>query len=434
MGRDRCRDHGDLSRPVSQEAAASAAALENACSESKLVRVVAVRIIVVTPAVPHPFGDTAARWFYVLITELLSRGNEVVAVAATEEPAQRIAESKQWLSKHDAQFTLHCHGLRVDSFVLRRKWQNLVRPRSELLQDPTLNALLHSELAKGYDVLHLEQMSTGWLGLNVPRALLNVHFFDVIDWAEKKKTFSDRKTLWQARRATSTLLRGIPHVRLLTPRLKEAAESINRRGQYWVVPLALDPALYPMQPIVHEPVIGMIGSMHWEPSRSAAERLITHIWPIVKRRMANAKLFIAGWNAAKYFSKYSSSTDLTLVENLAHPSEFFSKTSVMVYAPSRGSGMKVKVMESMAYGVPVVTTWEGVEGIEYQNGQDCWVAESDEDLAARVCRLLENIAERQRMREAARSLIEQRYSPRPVVDKMMSVYQQLLAAEKPSRS
>lgn len=223
-------------------------------------------------------------------------------------------------------------------------------------------------------------------------------------------------------------------MRLLTPRLKEMAESINPSGHYWVVPFALDPALYPMQPMVQEPVVGMIGSMHWEPSRSAAERLITLIWPMVKRRVANAKLFIAGWNAAKYLSKYSSLPHLTLVENLAHPAEFFSKTSVMVYAPSRGSGMKVKVMESMAYGVPVVTTWEGVEGIDYQNGQDCWVAESDEELAARVCRLLENTAERQRMREAARSLIEQCYSPRPVVDKMISVYQQLLAAEKPSRS
>ena len=393
-----------------------------------------MRIIVVTPAVPHPFGDTAARWFYVLITELLARGHEVVAVAATEESFERIAEAKQWLSKCDTQLSLHCHRLQVDSFALRRKWRNLVRPRSELLQDSSLTALLHRELAKGYDVLHLEQMSTGWLGLNVPRALLNVHFFDMIDWAEKKKTLGDRTTLWQAGRATSDLLHGVPHVRLLTPRLKRTAESINPRGHYWVVPLALDPALYPMQPIVQEPVIGMIGSMHWEPSRSAAERLITRIWPIVKRRVANAKLFIAGWNAAKYLSRYSSLTDLTVVENLAHPSGFFSKISVMVYAPSGGSGMKVKVMESMAYGVPVVTTWEGMEGIDYQNGQDCWVAESDEELAARVCRLLENTTERQEMREAARSLIEQRYSPRPVVDKMMSVYQQLLAAEGPSRS
>jgi polysaccharide biosynthesis protein PslH len=388
-----------------------------------------MRIVIVTPAVPHPFGDTAARWFYVLIAELVARGNEVVALAATEESAERVSEAKQWLAQHGEHLTLHFHRLQVDSFPLRRKYRNLLRPRSELLQDPAFTGLLKTELAKGYDVLHLEQMSTGWLGINVPRTLLNVHFFDVIDWAEKKDMgFGDRKALWQAHRATRRLLRGIPHVRLLTPRLKETAESINPNGKYWVVPLALDPALYSLQPPTEEPVIGMIGSMHWEPSRSAAERLITRIWPLVKRGFPEAKLYVAGWNAAKYLHQHSSRHDFTLAENLAHPSEFFSKVSVMVYAPSRGSGMKVKVMESMAYGVPVVTTWEGVEGIDYQNGRECWVGETDEELAGKVCRLLQNQAERQQMREAARILIEQQYSPRPVVDKMIAVYEQLIAA------
>ena len=387
-----------------------------------------MRIIVVTPAVPHPFGDTAARWFYVLITELLARGHEVVAVAATEEPEELLSEAKQWLSSHSGQLTLHCHRLQVDSIVLRRKWQNLVRPRSEMLQDSALTGLLHRELAKGYDVLHLEQMSTGWLGLGAPRALLNVHFFNVIDWAEREGMgFRDRKALWQARRATRRLLYGIPHVRLLTPRLKDMAESINPKGHYWVVPLALDTALYKMQPLSLEPVVGFIGSMHWEPSRSAAERLITRIWPLVKQGFPQAKLYIAGWNAAKFLRKYSSQRDLTLAENLAHPSDFFSKPAVMVYAPSRGSGMKVKVMEAMAYGVPVVTTWEGVEGIDYQNGRQCWVAETDEELAGEVCYLLANSAERQQMRDAARRLIEEHYSPRPVVDKMVGVYRQMIA-------
>jgi glycosyltransferase involved in cell wall biosynthesis len=390
-----------------------------------------MKVVIVTPAVPHPFGDTAARWFYVLISELLARGNEVVALAATEEPDQRVSEGKQWLSKYGEKLTLHCHRLRVDSFALRRKWQNLVRPRSELLQDSALKDLLKRELAKGYDVLHLEQMSTGWLGLNVPRALLNVHFFDVIDWAEKKNmNLGDQKALWQARRATRHLLHGTPSVRLLTPRLKEMAESINPHGHYWVVPLALDPELYPFQPPAQEPVVGLIGSMHWEPSRSAAERLITRIWPLVKQGFPQAKLYIAGWNAAKYLNKYSTCQGLKLAENLAHPSEFFSEAAVMVYAPSRGSGMKVKVMESMAYGVPVVTTWEGVEGIDYQNGRECWVGETDAELAGKVCRLLQNSAERQQMRDAARTLIEQRYSPRPVIDKMIAVYEQVIAAPK----
>ena len=390
-----------------------------------------MRIIVVTPAVPHPFGDTAARWFYVLITELLSRGHEVVALAATEESAARVSETEQWFSGHHRQLTLHCHRLEVDSVALRRKWRNLLRPGSELLQDAGFTALLRQELAKGYDILHLEQMSTGWLGLDVPRALLNVLSFDAIDWAKKEDMgFRERKALWQARRATRHLLHGIHHVRLLTPRLKEMAESINPKGHYWVVPLALDTALYNMQPPAQEPLVGLIGSMHWEPSRSAAERLITRIWPLVKQGFPQAKLYIAGWNAATFLQQYSSRQDLTLAENLAHPSDFFSRAAVMVYAPARGSGMKVKVMESMAYGVPVVTTWEGVEGIDHENGRECWVAETDEELAGKVCRLLENSAERQQMRDAARRLIEERYSPRPVVDKMISVYQQMIAGPR----
>lgn len=389
-----------------------------------------MKIIVVTPAVPHPFGDASARWFYVLITELLARGNEVVALTATEEPDERISEAKQWLSECGAQLTLHFHPLQVDANSLRRKWNNLMRPRSEILQDDVFTGLLHRELNKGYDILHLEQMSTGWLGVNAPRAVLNIHFFDAVDWQKKKLSLRDRRALWQARRATRQLLHRISNIRLLTPRLKEVAESINPHGRYWVVPLALNPALYTMQLPVQEPVIGMIGSIHWEPSRSAAERLISRIWPIVKRRIPQTRLFIAGWNARRFLKKYSSQPGLTLAENLAHPSEFFSKAAVMVYAPSCGSGMKVKVMESMAYGVPVVTTWEGVEGIDYENGRECWVGETDEELAGHICRLLENDVERLQMRESARILIEQRYSPRPVIDRMTAVYEQILRGAK----
>ncbi len=390
-----------------------------------------MRIVAVLPAAPHPFGDTAARWFYVLLKELAAREQEVVALVASEESEQRIAEAKQWLANIHGPLTLRWHRLNIDPLVLRRKWQNMVRPRSEMLQDPELTVLLEHELEAGYDVLHLEQMSTGWLGVDVPRALLNVHYFDVIDrGAAAHKTMGERKALWQAQRATKYLLHGVENVRLLTPRLKEVAHSINPDGRYWVVPFALDPSLYSMPPLVEEPFVGLIGSMHWEPSRSAAERLVQRIWPLVKQCVPRARLLIAGWNASKYLERYAAQGSVTLANNLAHPSEFFSRAAVMVYAPSRGSGMKVKVMESMAYGVSVVTTWEGMEGIEYENGRECWVGESDEELAGHVCRLLDNVAERRQMRDAARTLIEERYSPRPVVDQMMAVYKQLIGSRK----
>jgi len=302
-----------------------------------------------------------------------------------------------------------------------------------MLQDTGLRALLGRQLAHGYDVLHLEQMSTGWFGLGLPCALLNVHYFDVIDRAGRPgMSVGERKALWQAQRATNYLLRSVANVRLLTPRLKEVAQAINPNGRYWVVPFALDTSLYSMPPMVEEPVVGLIGSMHWEPSRSAAERLLQRIWPLVKQRVPRARLLIAGWNAAKYLHKYAAQEGVTLANDLVHPKEFFARAAVMVYAPSQGSGMKVKVMEAMAYGVPVVTTWEGVEGIEYRNGRQCWVGETDEELADRVCRLLDSRAERQQMRDAARSLMEEHYSPRPVVDQMIAVYQQVIGSYEAS--
>jgi polysaccharide biosynthesis protein PslH len=384
-----------------------------------------MRIIVVTPAVPHPFGDTAAKWSFVLLRELLKRGHEVVSLTAGGDPPARVSEAEQILRQSAVSNRLQFiyHPLRSNSGLVVRKLRSLRRPFSELLHDREFTSDLRTAVANGYDVLHLEQLFTGWVGLDVPRTLLNVHHFEIIDWEDRRRmTLSERKSLVQMRRATTQIIRRTRNMRMFSPRLLDKARTINPGARYWVLPFALDMTFYPMGPIVEGPVLGLIGSMHWIPSRSAGERLLTRIWPLVKRHVPTAKLLVAGWNAAKYLGKYLPLPNVEITENLAHPSDFFSRVAVLGYAPSRGSGMKIKVLESMAYGVPVVTTWEGVEGIDYENGIHCWVEEEDEALAERISLLLMNFQARKSMREAARRLIEERYSARPVVDRMLEVY------------
>jgi glycosyltransferase involved in cell wall biosynthesis len=302
-----------------------------------------------------------------------------------------------------------------------------LQPFNEILYVNGLKADLHAELKKGYDVLHLEQLWTGWLGFDIPRTLLNIHHFEIIDWENKKLNgLNEKKTFFQMKRATYKIIKNTKNMRMFTHRLLEKAKSINPEANYWVVPFALDLSLYPMQPLVKEPVVGLFGSMHWEPSRSAAERLLTRIWPMIKKQAPHAKLLIAGWNAKKYLSKYMPLPDVTLEENLPHPTDFFSRVAVMVYAPSRSSGMKIKVMESMAYGVPVVTTWEGVEGIEYQNSVQCYVEETDEDIAVRASALLLSAEKRELMRDAARNLLGKKYSIMPTLEKMIEIYTKII--------
>ena len=198
----------------------------------------------------------------------------------------------------------------------------------------------------------------------------------------------------------------------MSPRVLAGAQQISARPDYTVIPFALDVSLYPLQPATADPVVGLLGSMHWFPSRSAAERLVTRIWPLVKRRVPNARLLIGGWNARRYLERLEG-PDITLVENLAHPTDFFSRVAVMAYAPARGTGMKVKVLESMAYGVPVVTTAEGAEGLACEDGIHCSIREDDDALAEAIVEQLGDDKGRRTMREAARVLVEERYSREP---------------------
>src|SRR6185436_13247615 len=101
------------------------------------------------------------------------------------------------------------------------------------------------------------------------------------------------------------------------------------RARCFVVPFALDLGLYPLQAPVDAPVVGLLGSMHWPPSRSAAERLVTRIWPLVRERAPHARLLVAGWNARRYLARYATEPGVTIEEDLASPADFFSRVSVL---------------------------------------------------------------------------------------------------------
>ena len=388
-----------------------------------------MRVVLVTPAAPHPFGETAARGLSVLIDGLLARGAHVRCLVAATEGDARIAEARRWLEGRSG-----ARHLELEIFPLalrpvwRRKWRSLWRPFSETRYAHGLAAALARSETNGYDVLHLEQLWSGWLGVGRPRALLNVYQLEIVDWQGRRPDgWAERKARLQMRRAAGRLLRGARHVRVVSPRVLASARRINPHAEYTVVPFALDVSLYPLQPPAAEPIVGLLGSMHWLPSRSAAERLITRIWPRVKRRLPSARLLIGGWNARRYLGGLMG-PDITLVENLAHPSEFFSRAAVMAYAPARGTGMKVKVLESMAYGVPVVTTGEGAEGLAVEDGVHCAIREDDDGLAEAIVAQLSDDKSRGAMRQAARELVEARYSREPFLAQMLALYERVARA------
>jgi glycosyltransferase involved in cell wall biosynthesis len=384
-----------------------------------------LRIVVVMIEPPVPFGNAASRWFYVLLRELVARGHRVTAFAACSKPKE-IDEAR-------ALFPAPAYDLRLYPLPDRRglpaKLETLRRPYSYMFSDE-LKRDLEAELARGFDVLHLEQLSSGWVGLrHAGRAMLNVHFLYSIDLADADL---GRIGWWRRQmmlRAERMLLRVYPRVSALTERLAVGVRLANPRAEVRVTPFGIDPDLYPYisdDRRTADPVVSVIGNMTWYPSRSAAVRLLTRLWPEVKKRVPSASAQVVGWGARKALREFVGMPDVTIVENVPDIRPYFERTGVLLYAPVRGSGMKVKVLEALGFGVPVVTTSEGVEGIPAEDGVHAGVCEDDAGLIDRAVELLLDPARQNRQRAAGRALLESHCGPKPTVDAVERLYASIL--------
>jgi glycosyltransferase involved in cell wall biosynthesis len=95
---------------------------------------------------------------------------------------------------------------------------------------------------------------------------------------------------------------------------------------------------------------------------------------------------------------------------------------VLIVPARAGSGMRVKILEAFARGLPVVSTTIGAEGIDVRHDEHLLIADSPADIAAAVARLLERPDEAARLARAGRALVETRYDWRTALGGLDSIY------------
>jgi polysaccharide biosynthesis protein PslH len=385
-----------------------------------------LRIVIVMIEPPLPFGNAAARWYYVLLKGLVQRGHRVTAFAACSK-AEDMEKVKAFFGAPD--YDLRCYpypkrgGLRAKLETLRRPYSYMFSRR--------LRLDLEAELWRGCDILHLEQLWSAWLGLHHPhRTLINIHHLVGIDLKYVQRTtwrgcLHQKLMLW----SESRLLGFLNHFRSCSPRLVPEILRVNPSAQITTVPVAFDLDRYVYianDQRTQRPVISVIGSMEWYPTYSAAERLLVRLWPEIKRCVPAATVQIVGWNARRALGKYVAMPDVAIEENVPDIRPYFERTGVLLYAPGRGSGMKIKVLEALAFGVPVVTTREGVEGLPAQDGIHAAICDDDAGLIERAVRLLQDPPAQNRQRAQGRLLVENHCGPKPTLDALEAIYEHMI--------
>jgi glycosyltransferase involved in cell wall biosynthesis len=366
-----------------------------------------VKALVVLTQPPLPEGGAPGKTAIGLLRGLLEHGVDVSAIAARRSFA--LAGEVP-------------DGLSVDLVdvaapgALQARIGRVRRPLGELAGGFAERVRAAAEDA---DVLHLEETETVWAGKGTALpSLVHVHYLARRDRPLGAPWGKQFREVLDASRAEHAAMLRQRYLVASSPLVADALRGGAPHAEVVVAPLSLDPALYRPAPLDGPPTAGLIGTASWPPTAGAIRALRGDIWPRVLRDAPDADLRIAGRGTEQ----------LGFEGEVDSARDFFARLSLLLFPLPRGSGMKVKVLEALASGVPVVTTPAGAEGIAESDGV---VVHTDPAaLATSAAELLRDEGARRERGAAARKTFEERYSPGPATEPLVELYRRMREARK----
>jgi polysaccharide biosynthesis protein PslH len=146
-------------------------------------------------------------------------------------------------------------------------------------------------------------------------------------------------------------------------------------------------------------------SMDWMPNIEAVDWLLNGVWQEVVKTIPNAKLILAGRGMPEKF-KNNQLESVTIVENVDNSKTFYQTYDIMLVPLWSGSGLRIKLVEGLAYGKAIVTTSIGAEGIPYTHNHDVMIADTKKTFADAIVSLLTDNLKKQNLQAHARQLAE----------------------------
>lgn len=153
-----------------------------------------------------------------------------------------------------------------------------------------------------------------------------------------------------------------------------------------------------------------IGGFMHTPNEDAMIWFVDEIWPFIDKGIKDAHLYIVGSHPSDKIRALASE-NITVTGFVEDVTPFFTRSRVFVSPLRYGAGVKGKIGQSLSYGLPVVTTHIGAEGMGLVDGDNCLIADDVNEFASKVIELYNNESLWERLAEGGRKLIDARFSP-----------------------
>jgi len=171
-----------------------------------------------------------------------------------------------------------------------------------------------------------------------------------------------------------------------------------------------------------------LGGFDWPPNAEGAQWFMQHVWPrFLDLTDAEVKLRLVGGSPSADLRSYADDPRIEVPGYVQDISSLKRKSDVLIAPLLTGSGVRVKTVEAMAAGLPVVATTKGHEGLEAVAGTDLLVSDDPEMFARELARLANSVVLREELSRAAIDYVARHHDPDRVTAIKAEAFEKLLS-------
>lgn len=156
------------------------------------------------------------------------------------------------------------------------------------------------------------------------------------------------------------------------------------------------------------------GALTYQPNLDAVQHFLSEIYPIIKAYVSDVTLKVTGTTVGVPLRKLALDDSVRLTGYVNDIRPEVASAAVCIVPLQIGGGTRLKILEAMALGTPVVATSKGAEGLDLVSGEHLFIADGPHEFARATVRLLQDRALRRELAQNARRRVEERYDWRRI--------------------
>ncbi|WKZ25954.1 MAG: glycosyltransferase family 4 protein [bacterium] len=173
------------------------------------------------------------------------------------------------------------------------------------------------------------------------------------------------------------------------------------------------------------------GDYKWMQNVEAVNILIKDVWPLIKEKAKNVKLWITGRSVPKDILEIAKNDmNIIVTESPEDNRDVFKTASVLVTPIMSPGGTRLKVLESMASDLPVVSTPVGVAGLNIKKGKHALVSSQVSELAEMTLKVLGDTSLSSNLAREGKKFVANNFDWQSIVANLEKVYQEILNTNK----